>query len=280
MPCISHAVRPEDASLIGRVRRLECDGGSAPAQSFQGRLLVVHQSHDDIAAIRRRLSSDDDGVAIEDAGFDHRVAANFQSEMFTGSQEVGRHGDAVALRLDGGDRRTGRDSSHHRDGIRPRDGSLRDLGLRPLGTPTTRHQGRREGSRPRLLQRGLLGKSQDFQSAGAIGQPANEATLFERHDEPVNARLRFEIERILHLVERWWHSVTLEAGMDETEQLALLFGQHDHAPRNGRPDRPTQTKHERNVAVPRAFRKPTFNQALSFAKRIIRQRVPTSAAGA
>ena len=38
--------------------------------------------------------------------------------------------------------------------------------------------------------------------AGAIGEPADEATLFQRGDQPVDAGFGPEIERRLHFLER------------------------------------------------------------------------------
>ena len=46
-----------------------------------------------------------------------------------------------------------------------------------------------------------LGQPGDLDGAGAVRQAADEAALLERGDEPVDAGLRPQVERILHLVE-------------------------------------------------------------------------------
>ena len=62
-----------------------------------------------------------------------------------------------------------------------------------------------------------FGQPQDLDCAGAIGQPPNETALFERHDEPMNARFRAQIQRFFHFVERRRHTRVLQALMDEAQ---------------------------------------------------------------
>ncbi len=60
-----------------------------------------------------------------------------------------------------------------------------------------------ENFRPRLCEdrRRRLGQAQDFERPGAVRQAADEAALLERQDQPMDARLRAQVERLLHLVE-------------------------------------------------------------------------------
>jgi hypothetical protein len=48
----------------------------------------------------------------------------------------------------------------------------------------------------------------------------------ERRDQPMDARLRAQVQRLLHLVERRRHARLLEPFVDEHEKLVLLAGQH------------------------------------------------------
>ena len=75
-----------------------------------------------------------------------------------------------------------------------------------------------------------LGEPQDFDRPGAIGEPADETPLLERHDQSMNSGFRAQIQRLLHFVEGRRHPRVLEALMDETQQLALLFCQHRRSP--------------------------------------------------
>ena len=59
-----------------------------------------------------------------------------------------------------------------------------------------------------------------------MGQAAHEAALLERGDQPVDAGLRLEVERLLHLVEGGGHARLLQPLMDEHEKLFLLRCEH------------------------------------------------------
>jgi hypothetical protein len=86
------------------------------------------------------------------------------------------------------------------------------------------------GSKPRLAaaERGnhRIWKLDDFEGAGPVGQPADEAALFERGDQPVDARFGGQIQRILHLIERWRDAGFLHPFVDEHQQFVLLARQH------------------------------------------------------
>jgi hypothetical protein len=75
-----------------------------------------------------------------------------------------------------------------------------------------------------------LGQLHDFQRAGPVGEAADEAPFLERGDQPVDPRLRPQIQRILHFVERWRHTIPVHPGLDEVEKFQLLACQHVQAP--------------------------------------------------
>jgi len=75
-----------------------------------------------------------------------------------------------------------------------------------------------------------IGQLQHFQRAGAIGQAADEAAFLQCIDQPVNAGLGSQVERILHLLERRGYATFLQPGLDETQQFLLLEGQHACGP--------------------------------------------------
>ena len=82
--------RRQDADLVGGVGGFERDRGAAAAEALQRRFLVVDQRHDDVAGVgARRDFLISDGVAVEDAGLDHRIAAHLEREVLAGA-EAGR----------------------------------------------------------------------------------------------------------------------------------------------------------------------------------------------
>jgi hypothetical protein len=60
-----------------------------------------------------------------------------------------------------------------------------------------------------------------------VRQAADEIALFERKDQTMDAGLRTQIERLLHLVEGRRDALLLQALVNEAQQLVLLLGQHD-----------------------------------------------------
>lgn len=110
------AIRAENARFIGRVRGLERDRGATLAQPLQSRLLIVDEGNDNIAGLGRVLLANDDRIGLENTGLDHRIAAHLERIMFPKRQHIGRQADRVAPVLQGGDRGTGRDPPHDRDG--------------------------------------------------------------------------------------------------------------------------------------------------------------------
>ena len=69
--------------------------------------------------------------------------------------------------------------------------------------------------------------------AGAVGQPADEAALFQRGDQAVDARFRAQIERVLHFVEGGRHPGLLQPFVDEPQQFELLAREHATGPSVG-----------------------------------------------
>ena len=85
--------------------------------------------------------------------------------------------------------------------------------------------------------------------ARPVGQAADEAALLERRDQPVNARLGPQVQRILHLVEGGRHAGLLQTLMDEPQEFELLASQHlavpseDPAPEHSTVPKQIMNKH-------------------------------------
>ena len=58
----------------------------------------------------------------------------------------------------------------------------------------------------------------------AVGQAAQEAALLQPGDQAVDAGLRLQAQRLLHLVEGGRHARLVEALVDEQQQFVLLAG--------------------------------------------------------
>src|SRR5262249_24818996 len=86
-----HAIGRQDADLVGGVGRLERNGGAAPSEALERRLLIVDHGNDDIAGIGGLGLLDQGGVAVEDAGVDHRVAPGLKRKMIARTQPFPRH---------------------------------------------------------------------------------------------------------------------------------------------------------------------------------------------
>ena len=91
-------------------------------------------------------------------------------------------------------------------------------------------------------RRDRIGQPQHFQRARPVGQPADEAALLERRDQPVDAGLRRKVERILHLVEGGRNAGFLQPLVDEQQQFMLLARQHRRSPEESN-DKQNQNKH-------------------------------------
>ncbi len=219
----AHAVRRQDANLVGRVRGLQRDRGTAATEALQRRFLLVDQGDDDVAGVGGLGLLDHRHVAVENAGLDHRIAAHFQRVMIARAEHFRRHVDGVAAGLQRLDRRACRDPAHHRDGDRTAafilggGADLAEVALDDVGGEAA----------PAVAEAsGLLRQLDDLDGAGAVRQAADEAALLQRRDQAVDARFRAQIQRVLHLVEGGWHACFLEPFIDEPQKLVLFARQH------------------------------------------------------
>ena len=69
-----------------------------------------------------------------------------------------------------------------------------------------------------------LGQFNDLDRSGPVGEAADKAPLFQRRDQPVNARLGAQIKRVLHFIERRRNAVALHTFVNELQQIQLLTG--------------------------------------------------------
>ena len=111
--------------------------------------------------------------------------------------------------------------------IRPMTGSSTDAASTPmaaggpLGAAAVDDRGLEAGAR---LER--LGQPRDLDGARAVRQPADEAALLERGDQAMDAGLRPQVERVLHLVEGRRHPILLQSLVDEVQEVVLLARKH------------------------------------------------------
>ena len=66
--------------------------------------------------------------------------------------------------------------------------------------------------------------NEDLDASGDAGLTANEAISFERHDHLVD-RGRADLKVALHIGLGGWASEHVRVGIDESQVLALLFGE-------------------------------------------------------
>ncbi len=59
-----------------------------------------------------------------------------------------------------------------------------------------------------------------------MSEPADEAALLQRADQPVNAGLRRQTQRLLHFIEGRGDAVFRQALVDEQQKFVLLPGEH------------------------------------------------------
>jgi hypothetical protein len=95
----------------------------------------------------------------------------------------------------------------------------------------------------------------DLERAGPVRQAPDEAALLERRDQAVDARLRLEIERVLHLVEGRGHAGVLHPLVDEVEKFMLFARQHGADPSRGLRGERFRKQSKNMVVVPAVFRK-------------------------
>ncbi len=121
--------------------------------------------------------------------------------MFAGTEHVRRHADGVASGLQRLDRGAGGDPAHHGDGDRTAAVVLdADVGGAHLAERAFDDARREAAAAVAVTARRKLGQFDHFNRAGAVGQAPDKAALFQRGDQPVDAGLGAQIERVLHLV--------------------------------------------------------------------------------
>jgi ComEC/Rec2-related protein len=218
----AHPRRRQDPHLIGRVGGLERNRSAAAAEAFEGRFLLIDQRHDNVARVGGFGLLDQHGVAFEDAGLDHRIAAHFQREMVAAAEHVGWHVDDLGLVLDRLDRRARRDPAHHWD--RDRTAAV-IFGTRAHTAERALDDAWGEAAPPHALA-DLVRQLDDLDGARPVGKAADEAALLQGRDQPVDAGFRPQIERVLHLVERGRNSGFFQPLVDEAQKLELLASEH------------------------------------------------------
>ena len=72
----------------------------------------------------------------------------------------------------------------------------------------------------------IVGQLEHFQGAGALFHAAQEAALFQGGDQAVDAGLGFEVQRLLHFVERRRDAGLAQAIVDKAKQFVLFARQH------------------------------------------------------
>ena len=93
------------------------------------------------------------------------------------------------------------------------------------GTPIAFDHARREAA-PVAAARRQFGQLDHLDRARAVRQTTDESALLERGDQPVDARLRAQVERILHLVEGGRHAGFFQPFIDETQKFILFAHEH------------------------------------------------------
>src|SRR5205807_290594 len=110
-----HLFGPEDEVDHGRVGRAEHDLVALAGEGLDRGLLAGDAGDDDVALLGGGLLTDDDVVAVEDAGLDHGVAPHAEHEHRALAGEVGREREDLLHVLGGEDAGTGGDVTDERD---------------------------------------------------------------------------------------------------------------------------------------------------------------------
>ncbi len=210
-----NSVGAEDAGFIGRVGRFEGNGRTTPAQALQRRLFIIDESNDDVPGIRRILLADHTRSPSR-CHLDQRITADLQGIMLAPREEVRERVTEWLLLLNRRDRRTA--------AIRPMTGMRlalpspsvarvvggRAVGIRstvvlPLPPSTTLGVKRRAsggGAAAVLAKPPRLSGIGSPRSPAPVGQATQEPALFQGRNQAMDARLRLQVEGVLHLVER------------------------------------------------------------------------------
>ena len=224
--------------LVGRVRRFQGDGITAPPEPLQGRLAVIDQRDDDFAGAGGIDFLNDDGIAVENAGIDHGVARHFQGVMFAAADHAAGHRHFRNLVLQRFDGRAGGDAADQRHIHNAF--AVAKVAPGCAAAPCVRRHARFAApmaARQAALRlasggggpqgfRHVVRQFEHFQGAGALFHPAQEAALFQGGDQAVDAGLGFEVQRFLHFIEGGGDAGFPDSLMDEHQKLILFPGQH------------------------------------------------------
>ncbi len=158
--------------------------------------------------------------------------------MLARAQHIDGYGNIVGVVLDSGDRHTGGDASHHRNGDSGGDLIVcwlrRGSRLRRFGfSEAALDHAWRETARRLLCWCGIgLRKLDDFQGSCSVRQAADEAAFFQSGNQPMDAGFRGKVEGIFHLIERWRHAGLFHSLMNEKKQFLLFAREHEENPWN------------------------------------------------
>ncbi len=221
----ANAVRPEDPRFIGRIGGLQSDRLSFAAEAFQCRFLIIDQGNDDVAIGGGVGLLDDDRVAIENAGLDHRIALYLKGEMLARRENIFGYVDRMAVIFDRRARHARRDAPHHR--YAHPIAAIPGIFAEALLAAAFDDRGGKARIAPVAEARlNAFGHFDDFQGPRPVRQTADEAALLKSGNQSVNARFRPQIERFLHFVIGWRHAGFLESFIDEEKKFLLRGGEH------------------------------------------------------
>ena len=175
----------------------EDDDVAVPVEGLHRGLLVVEAGHHQIAVVRRVLDPGHHAVAVEDAGVDHRVAADPQHEQVALAGELGREGERLLDVLVG-----------QHAGARCHVADQRHVADRP---PFDGGAGRRVEA--------------DLHGPRLAGVAADEAPVLEGGQVGVDGRRGGEADRRADLADRRWIAALSGLGVDELKDLLLSLAE-------------------------------------------------------
>ena len=188
----------------------------ALAQLLQRYFLALDQGHHHRAAFGVVATLDDDGIAVVNAGLDHRIAVDLERVVFSLAEQLRRHADEPILLAQRLNRRSGRDPAHHRQ-CDPID--ILAAGVRRFGAATCEVAANDLGVERFAVVPGwgrcVLWQANNLQCSGAMRQAPDEAAFLQPGDQAVDARFGLEIQRVLHLLEGWRHTLRPQMVVDE-----------------------------------------------------------------
>ena len=180
-----------------RVGGQQNDFATFASECFDRGLVAGDPRHDDVAVVGRLLLTGDDVVAIENAGLDHRVAADAQHEQITFAREIGGEGQEFFDIFLGQNIGTG---GHVADEGYMVDSTARDNGP-AIAIPV------------------------DFDGPGQVGVPFEEAEALQRAEVIVHGRRGGEPHGFADFSDRRGETTVFHTGFDALEDAALTVGE-------------------------------------------------------